>query len=107
MKISIVTATYNSGAIVRDTLGSVLRHNYKNYEPIIKDGGSKDNTLEICREYEQAFDGRIKIVSCCDYGIYDAINQAIGFVTGDIVGILSSDDNIEFEKTYRIKLILL
>lgn len=92
MKISIITATYNSGATVRDTLESVLRQNYKNYELIIKDGGSKDNTLEICREYETAFEGRMKILSCPDKGIYDAMNQGIKAATGDVVGILNSDD---------------
>lgn len=92
MKISIVTATYNSGATIRDTLDSVLRQNYKDYELIIKDGGSKDNTLEICNEYEQIFEGRLKIISCPDKGIYDAMNQGIKAATGDVVGLLNSDD---------------
>jgi glycosyltransferase involved in cell wall biosynthesis len=92
MKISIVTATFNSGATVRDTLESVLRQNYKNYELIIKDGGSKDNTLEICRELEPAFEGRMKIISCPDKGLYDAMNQGIKAATGDVVGLLNSDD---------------
>ena len=103
MKISIITATYNSGATVRDTLESVLRQNYKDYELIIKDGGSKDNTLEICREYEPAFEGRMRIISCPDKGIYDAINQAIGFVKGDIVGVLSSDDKFIDENILQNK----
>ena len=63
MKISIITATYNSGRTVRDTLESVLRQTYGNYELIVKDGGSKDNTLDICREYMQRFDGRMRILS--------------------------------------------
>lgn len=92
MKISIITATYNSSATVRDTLESVLRQNYKNYELIIKDGGSKDNTLDICRELEPAFEGRMKILSCPDRGIYDAMNQGIRASTGDVVGLLNSDD---------------
>ncbi len=92
MKISIITATYNSGATVRDTLESVLRQNYKNYELIIKDEGSKDNTLDICRELEPAFEGRMKILSCPDRGIYDAMNQGIRAATGDVVGLLNSDD---------------
>ena len=92
MKISIVTATYNSGATVRDTLESVLRQNYKNYELIIKDGGSTDNTLAICREYEPVFEGRMKIISCTDKGLYDAMNQGIKAATGDVVGLLNSDD---------------
>ena len=92
MKISIITATFNSSATVHDTLDSVLRQNYKNYELIIKDGGSIDNTLEICQEYEPAFEGRMKIISCPDRGIYDAMNQGIKAATGDVVGILNSDD---------------
>ena len=91
-KISIVTATYNSGKTIKDTLESVLNQSYKNYELIVKDGGSKDNTLDICREYEQRFKGRIKIISSPDKGIYDAMNQGVGMATGDIVGILNSDD---------------
>jgi len=92
MKISIITATYNSGATVRDTLDSILRQDYADYEVIIKDGMSSDNTLDICREYEPRFEGRMRIISCADQGIYDAMNQGISATTGDIVGILNSDD---------------
>ena len=63
MKISIITATYNSAATVRNTIESVLRQAYCDYEYIIKDGGSKDNTLEICKEYEAKFEGRMKMIS--------------------------------------------
>ena len=92
MTISIITATFNSAATVRDTIESVLRQTYKDIEYIIKDGGSKDDTLAICREYEPHFDGRMKIISCPDTGIYDAMNQGIEAATGDVVGILNSDD---------------
>lgn len=92
MKISIITATYNSGRTVKDTLDSVLAQSYKEVELIIKDGGSKDNTLEICHEYETLFEGRLKILSCKDKGIYDAMNQGIAAATGDVIGILNSDD---------------
>lgn len=92
MKISIVTATFNSAATVRDTIESVLNQSYVDWELIIKDGGSKDNTLEICREYEARANGRIKIVCCPDKGIYDAMNQGVEDSTGDVVGILNSDD---------------
>lgn len=92
MKISIVTAAYNSGKTIRDTLESVLRQTYDNYELIVKDGGSKDNTLDICREYEERFKGRMKIISSPDKGIYDAMNQGVSSASGDIVGILNSDD---------------
>lgn len=89
MKISIVTATFNSATTVRDTIESVLNQTYTDWEIIIKDGGSKDNTLEICRNYD---DKRIKIVSCPDKGLYDAMNQGIAAATGDVIGILNSDD---------------
>lgn len=91
-KISIITATYNSGKTIKDTLESVLHQSYRNYELIIKDGGSKDNTIDICREYENLFDGRLKVVSEPDKGIYDAMNKGIELASGDIVGILNSDD---------------
>lgn len=92
LKISIITATYNSGKTIRDTLSSVLNQSYKNYELIIKDGGSNDNTVEICREYENIFEGRLKVISEPDKGIYDAMNRGIDNASGDIVGILNSDD---------------
>ena len=59
MKISIITATYNSERTLRDTMESVLRQTYHNYEYIIVDGVSKDGTLDIIREYEPRFDGRM------------------------------------------------
>jgi len=92
MKISIITATYNSASTVRDTLESILRQDYPDYELIIKDGGSKDNTLAICREYEQCFGGKMRILAEPDRGIYDAMNQGISAATGEVVGILNSDD---------------
>lgn len=92
MKISIITATYNSAATVRDTIDSVLRQAYSDYEYIIKDGGSKDKTLEICKEYEPRFGGRMKIISAPDKGIYDAMNIGIEVAAGDVVGLLNSDD---------------
>lgn len=92
MKISIITVTYNSGKTVRDTMESVLRQSYTDYEYIIKDGGSKDDTLEICREYEPKFEGRMKIISAPDKGMYDGINKGIRMATGDVVGIINSDD---------------
>ena len=92
MKISIITATFNSGKTVRNTIDSVLRQSYQEYEYIIKDGGSKDETIEICREYEPKFKGRMKILSSPDKGIYDAMNSGIEVATGDVVGLLNSDD---------------
>ena len=92
MKISIVTATYNSGATVRDTMESVLRQTYTQIEHIIVDGGSSDNTMEIVRELEPLYGGRLRYVSEPDRGIYDAMNKGIAMATGDVIGILNSDD---------------
>ena len=92
MKISIITATFNSGKTVRDTFVSVLNQTYDNYELIVVDGGSKDDTLEIIRHYEPIFKGRMKWISEPDRGIYDAMNKGIAMATGDVVGFLNSDD---------------
>lgn len=92
MKISIITVTFNSGATVKDTIESVLRQEYDNYEYLVIDGGSKDNTVNIIREYEPKFGGRMKWVSEKDKGMYDGINKGIRMATGDVVGIINSDD---------------
>lgn len=92
MKISIITATYNSAKTVRDTLESVLSQTFKDYEYIIKDGGSKDGTLDIVREYEPKFEGRMRIISECDKGIYDAMNQGFQMAQGEILMLINSDD---------------
>lgn len=92
MKISIITATYNSGTTLRDTLESILRQDYSDYELVIKDGGSTDDTLAVCREYEPRFEGRMKIISAPDKGLYDAMNIGIASASGEVVGILNSDD---------------
>lgn len=92
MLISIVTATFNSAKTVRDTFRSVLSQDYANYEYIVIDGGSKDATVDIIREYEPVFGGRMKWISEPDKGIYDAMNKGIRMATGDVVGMLNSDD---------------
>jgi glycosyltransferase len=88
MKISIVTATYNSAATVADTLDCIKRQDHPAIEHIIVDGGSKDDTLDIVRRYPHV----ARMVSGKDKGIYDAMNKGIGLATGDIIGILNSDD---------------
>lgn len=92
MVISIITATYNSAKTVRDTFRSVLLQNYTSYEYIVIDGCSKDGTVDIIREYEQLFGGRMRWISEPDKGIYDAMNKGIRMATGDVVGLLNSDD---------------
>lgn len=92
MKISIITATYNSSKTLKDTLESVLKQTYKDYEHIIVDGLSKDNTMEIVKEYEKRYDGKLRYISEKDTGLYDAMNKGIKMATGDVIGILNSDD---------------
>lgn len=92
MKISIVTATFNSGKTLKDTLESVKTQSYVDYEIIIQDGGSKDNTYEIVKEYQKVLGERLKWFQEKDHGLYDAMNHGIGHATGDVVGILNSDD---------------
>ena len=77
MKISLITVTYNSSRTLRDTIVSVLAQTYQDIEYIIIDGLSEDNTIEIIKEYEPQFEGRIRWVSEKDTGLYDAMN--IGF----------------------------
>ena len=92
MKISVITATFNSGKTLRDTIESVLRQTYRDIEYIIVDGASRDDTLDIIREYEPRFGGRMRWISEPDRGIYDAMNKGIGMATGAVVGLLNSDD---------------
>lgn len=103
MKISVITATWNSGKTIDDTLKSVFRQTYPNVEHVIKDGGSKDNTVAICEDYKERFYQteailsnrpfkKMFLLSGKDNGIYDAMNQGIQAATGDVIGILNSDD---------------
>lgn len=92
MKFSIITATYNSAATLRDTMESILRQNYTDYEYIVVDGASKDGTVDIICEYEPQFEGRMRWISEPDRGLYDAMNKGISMATGDVVGLLNSDD---------------
>lgn len=89
MKISIVTACYNSEQTIERTIQSVLAQTYTNIEYIIIDGGSKDKTLEIINQYANKIS---RIVSEKDGGIYDALNKGIANSTGDFIGFLHADD---------------
>jgi glycosyltransferase involved in cell wall biosynthesis len=88
MKISVITATFNSAATVRDTLTSIRQQDYPDIEHIIVDGRSSDGTLEIVANLPHV----ARIVSENDKGIYDAMNKGIRMATGEVIGILNSDD---------------
>ena len=92
MKISIITVTFNSEKTLPYAIESMLKQQYADYEYIIVDGASKDNTISIIKEYEPKFNGRMKWISEPDKGLYDAMNKGIRMATGDIVGIINSDD---------------
>lgn len=92
MKVSIITVTFNSEKTLFDTMKSVLSQTYNNIEYIIVDGLSDDNTTNIIKEFQPKFAGKMKWISEPDKGIYDAMNKGISMSTGDIIGILNSDD---------------
>lgn len=95
MKVSIITVTYNSARYLTDCLQSVRAQQYPNIEHIVIDGKSTDGTIAIIKKHE----GQIAHwVSETDRGIYDAINKGLQIATGDIVGILNSDDVLDNNK---------
>lgn len=91
MKVSIITATYNSAHGIEACLESILTQDYKNIECLIIDGQSKDNTLDLVSK-KQKMHPCIKVVSEADKGIYDALNKGIALASGDLIGFVHSDD---------------
>ena len=92
---SIITICFNSSKTIERTIKSVLSQTFLDYEYIIVDGESTDSTLEIVKQYEPLFGGRLKWKSEPDNGIYDAMNKGIQRSTGTIIGIVNSDDWLE------------
>ena len=89
MKISIVTATWNSAATVTDTLASVNTQTHPDVEHIVVDGASTDATLDIVASHGKRV---ARVVSERDAGLYDAMNKGLKLATGEVVGLLNSDD---------------
>lgn len=89
MKVSIITVCYNSGKTIESTIQSILAQDYSNLEYIVVDGGSKDDTLQILQKYRQ---GITTLISEPDQGMYDAMNKGIRAASGEVIGILNSDD---------------
>ena len=89
MKISIITAVYNRRNTILDAINSVRSQTYSNVEHLIIDGASTDGSLEIIKE---AMVPGTTLISEHDHGIYDAINKGIKHSSGDVIGLLHSDD---------------
>lgn len=98
MTVSIITICFNSEAVIKKTIESVLNQTYTDIEYIIIDGASKDKTVEIAESYKDAFADKgidFKIFSEPDKGIYDAMNKGIAKATGELVGLINSGDFYE------------
>ena len=89
MKVSIITVSYNAERTIEETLQSVTNQTHKNIEYIIIDGASKDATISIINKYAHKIH---TFVSEKDKGIYDAFNKGLKLATGDVIGLLNSDD---------------
>ena len=95
MKVTLITATYNSEKFLEDCIVSVINQRYKNIEHIIVDGKSTDGTIAIIKKYESQIS---RWISEADKGMYDAINKGMEIATGDVIGILNSDDMLDSEE---------
>lgn len=100
--VSIITVCFNSETTIERTIKSVLEQTYKNLEYIIVDGKSTDKTLEIVEKYRPLFKGRMKVISEPDQGIYDAMNKGICNASGELIGIINSDDYYETDTVENV-----
>ena len=89
MKISIITVCYNRKSTIEKAIKSVLEQNYSDIEYIIIDGNSIDGTKEIIETYRDKIS---QFISEPDKGMYDAINKGLQLATGDVIGLMHSDD---------------
>ncbi len=102
IKISIITVCFNSEKTISHTIESVLNQTYDDIEYIIVDGSSTDSTMDIVREYEPGFNGRMRYISEPDGGIYFAMNKGISMASGELIGLINSDDWYEYDAVERI-----
>jgi len=98
-RFSIITVTYNAEKVIEDTIQSVVTQTYKNYEYIIIDGASKDNTLSIIDKYKSQIS---KVVSEPDNGLYEAMNKGIAAASGDYLCFLNAGDSFHEDNTLQL-----
>jgi len=91
-QFSLVTVCLNSESTIRNTIDSIKNQTFQDFEYIVVDGGSTDNTLNIVNSYKPYFGERLKVLSEKDRGLYDAMNKGINLSSGKFIGILNSDD---------------
>ena len=109
MKVTLITACYNSAGTIRTAMESVLSQKGVDVEYIVVDGGSKDGTVDIIKEYaDKTLNSQLltpnftfRWLSESDKGMYDAINKGIKMATGDIIGILNADDVLASDETLK------
>lgn len=102
MKFSIITVVYNGEKTIKRTIESILKQEYTDYEYIIIDGLSKDATLTIASSYIERFNGRLKIYSEKDNGIYDAMNKGVKKAEGQYIWLINADDYAEPDALMKI-----
>jgi len=100
---TVITVCYNSEKTIERTLQSVLNQTEQDYEYLIIDGASTDGTIDIVRRYEPKFGDRLHIFSEKDNGIYDAMNKGIAKASGDLIGLVNSDDYYELDALENMK----
>jgi glycosyltransferase len=109
MKVSIITSSFNRASTIGGAIKSVLSQDYPDLEYIIIDGASKDNTLDVIKEYDAYTKSEefrtshpqftFKYISEPDHGMYEGINKGLRMATGDIIGLVHSDDFLFTEHT--------
>lgn len=99
MKVSIITIVYNNHKTIADAIESVLGQTYTNIEYIVVDGLSTDGTIDVVKEYA---DRITMFTSGKDGGLYDAINKGIRMASGDVIGLLHSDDILNSKNSIKV-----
>ena len=100
--VAVLTPCYNSAKTIEKTLECIEKQTYQNIEYIIVDGGSTDDTLKIIEQHRSRLPKRFTLISEKDNGIYDAMNKGIGLASGELIGIVNSDDWYEADTIEQI-----